>query len=237
MRLKTQIRPPRPGCYGRSGFGPPRDKPPKESQMAVITISKEFGTKAEKVAEIVAARLGYTHIGKGLLSEIADELKISESDVEVFRQYIHSRLMKLVDKYTCSMVQRVVSRDYGCLDDKAYYETTKGLVEKLYDAGDVIILGWGGQCILQGKPGVLHVRLFMDEEEKIKNVMADRRIKKESAKNLVRVREKESREYVRYYFKADWADPSLYDLVIDVTGKSPEDVADEIEAALKAKLG
>jgi len=112
--------------------------------MAVITISKEFGTQSEKVAIQAAQRLGYEYIGKQLIAEIARKLRISENEAEVFRKTSQSRILRFVDRFTCSIVQKVVDREYGCLDDKNYYETTKKLVENVYEAGDAIILGWGG---------------------------------------------------------------------------------------------
>ena len=134
--------------------------------MAVITISEEFGTESENVASQAAQRLGYEYIGKQLIAEIARELRISKSEAEVFRKTAQSRILRFVDRFTCSIVQKVVDREHGCLDDKNYYETTKKLVENVYEAGDAIILGWGGQCILRGKPNTLHVRLIKDDEKK-----------------------------------------------------------------------
>ncbi|MGD9173677.1 MAG: cytidylate kinase-like family protein, partial [Desulfobacterales bacterium] len=141
--------------------------------MAVITISKEFGCDAGQVAAIAAKKLDYEHIGKKLTAEIAKDLNLSEAEVETFKQTSQSRIIRLMDRYTCTLVQKVVDREHGCLDDANYFESTRKLVEKLYDAGNVIILGWGGQCILRGKPNTLHVRLIKEESLKIEKVMQD----------------------------------------------------------------
>lgn len=69
--------------------------------MAVITISKEFGTEGEKVASLVAEKLGYDYIGKNLVAEIAKELHISESEAVTFRKASQSRILRFVDRYTC----------------------------------------------------------------------------------------------------------------------------------------
>ena len=107
--------------------------------MAVITISKEFGCDAGPVAAHAAKKLGYEVIGKKLAAEIAKDLNLSEAEVETFKQTSQSRIIRLMDRYTCSLVQKVVDRERGCLDDANYYESTKKLVEKLYDAGNLII--------------------------------------------------------------------------------------------------
>lgn len=196
--------------------------------MAVITISKEFGTDAGQVAAIAAQKLGYEHIGKTLTAEIAKELNLSEAEVETFKQTSQSRIIRLMDRYTCTLVQKVVDREHGCLDDANYFESTKKLVEKLYDADNVIILGWGGQCILRGKPNTLHVRLIKDSDLKIEKVMQDHDLNRLAAKKLIEREEKDSSAYVKHYFNVDWNDARLYDLIIDLGKQSVEQAADII---------
>lgn len=204
--------------------------------MAVITISKEFGTESEKVASQAAQRLGYEYIGKQLIAEIARELRISKSEAEVFRKTAQSRILRFVDRFTCSIVQKVVDREHGCLDDKNYYETTKKLVENVYEAGDAIILGWGGQCILRGKPNTLHVRLVKDAETKIKEVMQNKNLNHDAAMALIKKDEGDLREYIKHYFNEDWNAAHLYDLIIDMERNSVEKAVDLICDNVKHKI-
>jgi cytidylate kinase len=204
--------------------------------MAVVTISKEFGTYPEKVASLAAKKLGYEYIGKKLASEIAKELNLSESEVEMFKRTSQSRILRFMDRYTCTLVQKVVDREHGCLDDENYYNSTKALVENLYAADNVIILGWGGQCILRGKPHTLHVRLMQDEALKIKKVMEDHGLNRLAAKKLIDREESDSNSYIKHYFNEDWNDARLYDLVIDMGKTSVEQAADLICENIKHKM-
>lgn len=196
--------------------------------MAVITISKEFGTDPQKVASIVAKKMGYEYIGKKLAAQIAKDLNLSEAEVETFKQTSQSRIIRYMDRYTCSLVQKVVDREHGCLDDANYFKSTKKLVENLYEAGNIIILGWGGQCILRGKPDTLHVRLIKDDALKIEKIMQDYGLNRQAAKRLIEREEKDSGSYVRHYFGEDWNDARLYDLIIDMGKHSVEQAADII---------
>lgn len=203
--------------------------------MAVITISKEFGTEIEKVASQAAKKLGYEYIGEKLIAEIAKELHVSESEAEMFRKTSQSRILRFVDRYTCSLVQKVVDREHGCLDDKNYYETTKKLVLNVYEAGNAIILGWGGQCILRGKPNALHVRLVKDEETKIREVMKNRNLEHKAAKAFIEREESDLKAYIKHYFNEDWNAVHLYDLIIDMGKTSVEQAVDLICDNLKHK--
>jgi cytidylate kinase len=203
--------------------------------MAVITISKEFGTESEKVASLLAEKLGYEYIGKNLVADIAKELHISESEAETFHKTSQSRILRFVDRYTCSIVQKVVDREHGCLDDKNYYEVTKKLVENVYEAGDAIILGWGGQCLLKGKPDTLHVRLIKDNDLKINEIMQSQNLSQKAAKDFIDREEGDLKAYIKHYFKEDWNAAHLYDLVIDMGKTSVEKAADMICDNLKHK--
>ena len=145
------------------------------------------------------------------------------------------RILRFVDRYTCSIVQKVVDREHGCLDDKSYYDTTKRLVEKSYEAGNVIILGWGGQCILRDKPDTLHVRLKKDAAIKINEVMEAKNLDHRAAKEFIEREEGDMKAYIKEYFKKDWNDARLYDLIIDMGKNSVEQAVEMICDNVKHK--
>lgn len=196
--------------------------------MAVITISREHGIDSNEIASQLAEKLGYEYIGKDLVARIAEKLNISEHEAEAFIQASSGRLLRFVDRYTCSLVQKVVDRSHGCLDDDNYFKTTKQLVEDIYQEGNAIILGWGGQCILKGKPGTFHVRLTMQDDAKIKKVMEEQDVDEKKAKKLIEKEEDEMREYIRQFFKEDWNSVHLYDLVIDMAKHSEAEAVNRI---------
>ena len=204
--------------------------------MAVITINKEFGTHSQRVASKLAQQLEYEYIGDQLLAQIARELNLSKHEAETFRQTSKSSVLRLVDKYTCSIVQKVVDREHGCLDDKAYYEKTKELAEKLYVNDNVIILGWGGQCILREKPNTLHVKLIKKAEIKITELMDQQHLSRKAAEHKIKNDEEDFKAYIKEYFKADWNDARLYDLIIDMGKNSVMEAVDLICENLKHKL-
>ena len=196
--------------------------------MGVITISREFASDSEQIASKAAKKMGYEYIGKNLLAKIAKELNISKNEAEVFTKTSSARVLRLVDRYTCSLVQKVVDREHGCLDNDSYYETTKKLVEDLYEEGNVIILGWGGVSILKNKPGTLHVRIVKDSEAKIKTVMAKRKINAKAAKKLIATEDNDTKAYHKQFFNVTWNEARLYDLVIDMGKHTVDEAVDMI---------
>jgi len=193
--------------------------------MAVITVTGEYGTESGQVAAVLASKTGYDHIGEQLQREIAERLRLSESEVEMFRKAAQSRIVRLMDRYTCSLVKKLVDRGRGCLDDRDFYRAASELVEKLYQAGDVVIHDWGAQCILRGRPDSVHVLLKLDPEAKVRTAMKRHRLDFGAARRLVLEQEQNSAQYIRQFFDADWQDRRLYDLVIDRQNVSVEKAA------------
>ncbi len=206
--------------------------------MAVITVTGEYGTDSERVVAELADKCGYEHVGEDLLKEIAQQLHLSESEVEVFRKASQSRLIRFMDRYTCSLVQKVVDREHGCLDDRDFYKTTTALVEKLHAAGDVVIHDWGAQCILKGRPDTIHVFLQLDREAKIDIAMQQMQRDFQAARAAVDEQERDTEQYIRQFFNADWKDPQLYDLVIDrgqySVEKTVQTIFDHLNASIPA---
>ena len=203
--------------------------------MATVTITGEYGTGGRELITLLAEKTGYDYIGKELQKEIAKELKLSESEVEVFRKASQSKLLRKLDRYTCALVQKVVDRQHGCLDDNEYHEANTKLVEKLHAAGNVIIHNWGAQCILKGLPNCVHVRLIRETEDKIKRVQNESNLTFSAARTLILNEERDMEQYIKQFFDADWNDTHLYDLTIDM-GQTPAPLAVEmITDHLKSK--
>ncbi len=194
--------------------------------MAVITISKEFAAESEEFAKRLADRLGYSILDRQVVAHAAKELRISESEARSFQKERESRLLRLIDRYTSSVVQKVVDRSYGRLDDKTYHEVTVKLVQRVAEEGNVIILGWGGQCILEHFPDAIHLRIVKNLEERIRWLKEHMEMDERSAKNLIEREEKESATYIEHYFNRSWDDPHLYHAIINLSRISMDDAVE-----------
>ncbi|KPJ78847.1 MAG: hypothetical protein AMJ54_01825 [Deltaproteobacteria bacterium SG8_13] len=203
--------------------------------METITVTGEYGTAAGDVVRQLAETMEYEHIGDELQREIAAQLHLSESEVEVFRKASQSRLIRLMDRYTCSLVQKVVDREHGCLDDRDFHDTATALVEKLHAAGNVVIHDWGAQCILKDRPNTTHVFLQLDRNAKIEAAMQQLHVDFQAARAAVDEQERNAEQYIRQFFNADWKDPQLYDLVIDRGRSSVEKTVQEIAGHLRGR--
>lgn len=205
--------------------------------MAVITITSEYNAGGQRVARGVAEKLGFEFIGDQLVAEVARQLHMSRHEAEMFLKPGSSSILRYLDRYTCSIVQKVVDREHGCLDDSTYYDKTRKLVEDIYKNENAVILGWGAQCILQKKPDTFHVLLKMEPEEKVRQVMEAHKCTRKAAEKMIKNDEEEKKAYTRKYFDKDWQDPGLYDVIVDMENYSVESAVDLVCEKARDKIG
>ncbi|ROR01626.1 cytidylate kinase-like family protein [Desulfosoma caldarium] len=185
--------------------------------MAVITISKEYASQSEEFAKKLADRLGYSILDRQIVAEAAKKLRISPSEAQSFHKERESKLLRLIDRYTSSVVQKVVDRSYGRLDDKSYHDVTVKLVQKAAAEDNVIIFGWGAQCILADHPKAIHLRVVKTLEDRIRWLCDNMEMDERSARDLIEREERESAEYVEHYFNRAWDDAHLYHAVLNLS--------------------
>lgn len=185
--------------------------------MAVITISKEFAVESEVFAEKLAEKLGYSVLNRQFVAEAAKKLNISETEVSILGRGRESRLLKLLDRYTAPTIQKIIDRRYGRLNDRGYLEVPRDFILKAAEQDNVIIIGWGGQCVLADYPKAIHIRIVRNLEERIAILKQKYDLDDRGALELIEREERESATYIEHSFKRSWDDAHLYHLIINLS--------------------
>lgn len=201
--------------------------------MAIITLSKEYAAESDVLVEKLAGRLHYAIFDRKLIQAIAQEMEIPLSEVRLFQQINASRLLQLVDKSILETFREVTSTQYGRIDNIRFFKVVKTLIERAAEQDNVIIVGWGGQCILSKHPRAIHVRVVKNLEERISILKQQFGLDDRGARELIEREERESARYIETYFNRLWSDPHLYHLVINLSKVSFEQAVDIIEELVR----
>jgi cytidylate kinase len=97
----------------------------------------------------------------------------------------------------------------------------------------MVIVGRGGQAILKGLPGVLHVRILAPPESRFEHITATENLHHFGLRKEIVEHDEAAADYLKRFYNIDWADPMLYDLVINTEHLSVEAATDIIVAAVK----
>ena len=198
--------------------------------MGVIAISRELGSEGTGIAHMVAERLGYECLDRELIADIAREGGVEEADVSDKEESISAR-PRIVGPEMAAFFRRqryASPRPREALEDQAYIELVRKVIYDRAEAGNMVVLGRGGQMVLRNWPGALHVYITAPLEVRVARVAQEREIGRQLAERMVRESDRRRRDYIRHFYdNADWRNPRYYHLIVD-TGRIPPEVAAEI---------
>lgn len=210
--------------------------------MAIITISRQYASGGDEVADRVGEALGYPHFDKSMITQAAAEAGISESEVFDYSEDSH-KVRSFMDRLfnrSVMMAAGYMLESGGFsvydLDMPLGEDVMLSLVQKAirsaYQIGNMVIVGRGSQVILQGKPKAVHIRIEAPMEyriqclkEKIKQsrqlYQADLEARRD-AQDIILDRDAASADYIKRHYNRDWNDALLYHLVLNMGRISTE---------------
>jgi len=209
--------------------------------MAVITMSRQVGSGWEEVAERVAQELRLRMFDKTLMMRVAAEVGIHESEIVDYSEEEY-QARNFFDRLFGRQrtIAAVTTRTRGTrgteqistqvLDEARAIDLIRATMRAAYDRGNVLIIGRGGQAILENKPDVLHVRVVAPLEERVRRLQEQENLTVPQARRLAMERDRITAEYLRTFHNVDVDDPTLYHLVVN-TGKLGIDGAMELIVA------
>lgn len=197
--------------------------------MTVITISRQFGSGGDEIANRLCLSLGYRMFDKNHLFQAAAEAGISEKEIVDYseenykvksffeRLFVRARPLAQMS-YTAAVTDGITLMEPFVLDEVRAVELVRHAIEAAYQKGNMVILGRGGQVILASQPDVLKIRIEAPLEDRIQRVKVSHHLARREAQDLIEERDAASREYLKHFYNIDWSDPLLYHLVLN-TGK------------------
>lgn len=215
--------------------------------MTVITISRQYGSKGDEIARRVTDILGYRYFNKQLLAEVASEVGLSPEELLDFsdEQYKvrgfldrlrrRSRALSELASWSESQLSEK-NRWMRDLNEEQCMTLTRMAIQAAYNHGNVVIVGRGGQVSLKDYPDVLHVRIEATLGTRVMWVKSKKNISVGEAERLTCERDRASSAYLNRFYKIDWANPSLYHLVIN-TSKWDIEAASQIIVNAVSNLG
>jgi cytidylate kinase len=96
-----------------------------------------------------------------------------------------------------------------------YIDLMESVIYEVARSGDGIILGHGSQLLLRDFGCALHVLTHASHDYRIKHVMANHGLSEKAAEKMIAKSDSERRGFMRFAFKMDLDDMSLYDLILN----------------------
>ena len=188
--------------------------------MSVITISREFGSEGDTIAQKAAQDLDFHFVDKKFIGHILGEYGFVEFDKE------YDTLPGFWERFDA---QRGKQRE-------EIIKMLNQVVLAVAHHGNVVILGRSGFEVLSGFADVLHVRIQAPLAVRIGRVMEKQNLSFEQAEAVVKEKDRVRLAFVEEFYKVPWGSMKAFDLVVSTDKISPEMAATWVVQAMQTYL-
>jgi cytidylate kinase len=166
--------------------------------MSVVTISRGVFSGGEALAECVAKRLGYRCIDREELVHLTAAAGVSEDE-------LRKALLK-----SPGLLERLHPKK------RLYLLLFRAFLAEQVASGEAVFHGNAGHLLLMGAGPVLSVRVVAPLEARLAMAKERLGLGPAEATAYIEQQDEERRKWTHFLFDAEWGDPSIYDVVLNL---------------------
>ncbi len=205
--------------------------------MAILTVSRLYGSGGSEVAAIVAKALGWSLFDNAVVDAVAARMGLSVAEVQAREE----RVPSLVERLTSAMAmgsQEWMSpiADAKRPTDEQLIEVTRHIIEEAIARGSLVVVGRGTQEMLAERDDALHVFCYASRKALIARTMKRESVSAEDAARLVDETNKRRDQWVRLHWERDRRSLELYDLSVNTERLGIQGAADLIVSAARSRF-
>jgi cytidylate kinase len=204
----------------------------RECSGPVITISREVGCNALKLARQIAEKLNerksknqWRVLSKEVFQESAKELNLDYNRI--------TRVFKNTEKYTFEEILNAFS-DRNYKSEKKIVKTVADVIHTFAVNGHCIIVGRAGHIIAKDIKNALHIRLVAPLEYRIGTIMRNNSLNKEQAIDFIKKVEKKRIAFRKALGKAELIEED-FDLILNRASFDNKTIIEIIEKVMSEK--
>jgi Cytidylate kinase-like family len=156
----------------------------------------------------------------------------------------HEELARITtQRFACELVTEsrlveMIASEFGTpngVPDKAWPHLATSILAKLGSEHNLVISSTGSELLFHNLPGVLRAHVVAPETRRLGNLMVDRSLERQEAKELLRDMEADQASILKRRFGRAGGRAQNFDLVMNANALTIEQMADVLESAVKAK--
>jgi cytidylate kinase len=186
--------------------------------MAILTVSKEFGSGGKAIARAVASQLNYEYVDK---QSMLSQLNATGDNSERWGEALDEHSPTVWEKY-----------DWSFRGSSAVIQSCI-LGYALKDR--VVIMRRGGNLLLKGIPSAFSIRFVAPIDKRIETIMERESVDRETARWLLEKTDGERAGFIRSIYGKEWDDPEGFDRIFDTSAEDVETIVGVIKTTLLKK--
>ena len=201
-----------------------------ETTMKSLAIEREFGSGGREIGMRVAELAGIPYYDGELLIKAAEAQGVS---IELLKTYDEQR--------TGSFLYDIAAfSDYARNRKNTVYELFEGIRRTMVNIelkGPAVFIGRCSTVILGESPRVLKSFIYSsDTEKRVERIIRTENVSETDAKYLMQKKDRDRKNYFRFWTQKEWADKSNYDILLNTSGVSTEACAQMLLAAISGAV-
>lgn len=197
----------------------------------IITIGRQYGSNGRRIAKQLAENLGIHYYDKELIKLASQQNDISYDELIKVDERRANPWRYPVD----DPVQMEKRFRFEPMNDVLFY-TEAQIITQLADKEDCVIVGRCANNILHARKTVRSVFIHAPFEIRVNTVMNRASLDEKEAVSLIKKVDKQRRYYYNYYTDKKWDDLSEYDVCIDSSTMSEEQILKVLTALYESIL-
>ena len=196
-----------------------------EKPKFVITINREAGSGGKEIAEKLGELLGVKVYGKEILATIREKYNLTEEDVEKIKATKPGWWADFCRFYKQFGTTAAIAYESFEVDSKQLYQEEEQLLKDLASQESCIIVGRTGFHIFKDNPDAMRLLIIADPECRVKRLMERQNVDEQGAREIMERADKARENYTKSFAGTSRYDARNYDMVINVSGFTTDQVA------------
>ena len=205
--------------------------------MAILTVSRLYGSGGSEVAAIVARKLGWSLLDNEVVDAVAARLGMSTAEVQAREERLPSLVERLASAMTMGTQEWMIPIAAAKRPtDEQLLEVTRHIIQEAIARGPVVVVGRGAPAMLAERTDALHVFCYAPRKALIARTMQRDGLIAEEAAKLVDDTNREREQWVKRNWERDWRAPENYDLGVNTERLGIEGAAEVIYDGARRKF-
>ncbi|HXY68039.1 MAG TPA: cytidylate kinase-like family protein [Gemmatimonadales bacterium] len=201
--------------------------------MAVITVTRQYGSGGSLVARRVAERLGWTVIDNEFVGEVARRAGLPSETVAASEERSPSLIERLGRTLSISAPEMFVpaAATGAEPDEDTVHRITERVIAEAAAHGRVVLVGRGAMAYLATAPAsadVLHVYVVAPREVRIRTIVARLGVAEHDAARKIHEVDAVRERFLEHYYARRRDDAANYHLVVNTAWLGYDGAADII---------
>jgi cytidylate kinase len=182
--------------------------------IRIVTISREYGSGGGAIARMLGERLGWRLIDDCLIADISRSIHQAPEAVRTHEESVDPWFHRIVKALWRGGFVGAATRaeDEACDADSIARLWHRVILESA-ELGDCVVVGRGGQCLLQRRRDTFHVHVYAPLRERVRRLEGREPAGSDLAA-AARARDERRAAYIRHYFDQDWKNTHLYHIML-----------------------